>query len=144
MRMDYKPDPSGGPVQAMLNAAYGGLASGRNFEPWLKAAARGNLEAFTLMSRRAQAYMELPMRLSQCRTPQDFANEQMRFWQTMASQYADSSRRIAGAWLDVAQTAGRRSGRNGGEKERDYITFPEPEETSTSPRTRSPAERRAA
>lgn len=144
MRMDYKPNPSGGPVQAMLNTAYGGLAaSGRNFEPWIRAATRGNLEAFTLMSRRAQAYMELPMRLSQCRTPQELVNEQMHFWQTMTRQYAESSQRIAAAWLDVAHKAGRRD-RNGREKERDYITFPEPEEAATEARSGSGAERRAA
>lgn len=144
MRMDYKTDPSGGPFQAMLNTAYGGLtATGRNFEPWFRAAARGNLETFTLMSRRAQAYMELPMRLSQCRTPQDLVNEQMYFWQTMTRQYADSSQRIAAAWLDVAQKAGRRD-RNGREKERDYITFPEPEEAAAAAGSGSSAERRAA
>lgn len=144
MRMDYTTDPSGGPVQAMLNTAYGGLTTtGRNLEPWFRAAARGNLEAYTLMNRRAQAYMELPLRLSQCRTPQDFANEQMQFWQTMAREYAESSQRIAAAWLEVAQKAGRRD-KNGREKERDYITFPEPEESAAGGRSGSPAERRAA
>ena len=145
MRMDYSKDPLGGPIQAMLNTAYGGwVATGRNFEPWLRAAARGNLEAFTLMSRRAQAYLELPMRLSQCRTPQDFVNEQVRFWQTMTRQYTESSQRIVGAWLDVAQIGGRRTRGDGAEKERDYITFPEPEETRAAPRTGGSAERRAA
>lgn len=145
MRMDYSTDPSGGPIQAMLNTAYGSwAATGRNFEPWLRAVARGNLEVFTLMSRRAQAYVELPTRLSQCRTPQDVANEQMRFWQTMTRQYAESSQRIVGAWLDVAQQAGRRTRGNGAEKKRDYITFPEPEETRAANRTGGPAERRAA
>lgn len=145
MRMDYKSDPSGGPVQEMLNTAYGGLAAaGRSFEPWMRAAARSNIEAFTLMSRRAQAYMELPIRLSQCRSPQDFASEQMRFWQEMSRQYAESTQKVVRTWLDLAQKASRRGSKNGGEKERDYITFPEPEEADTEPRRGGPAERRAA
>ncbi len=139
MRMDDRGDLSGGPFQGMLNTAFGGFtAAGKTFEPLFRAAARGNLEAVTLMSRRAQAYMEMPMRLSQCRTPQDFANEQMRFWQTMTREYAESSQRILGAWFDVAQKSGRKAGSRGAERERDYITFPEPEETGST------AERRAA
>src|SRR5690606_21919398 len=90
MRMDYKSDPSGGPIQTMLDTAFGGLiAGGRSFEPWFRAATRSNLEAYSLMSRRTLAYLELPMRLSQCRSPQDFASEQMRFWQDMFRQYAE-------------------------------------------------------
>lgn len=134
MRMDYKPDPSGGPVQDVLNGAWGLAAAGQNLEPMLRAAARGNVEVFTLMSRRAQAYVELPVRLSQCRTPQDLANEQMQFWQTMARQYAESSQKLLAAWLEVAQQIHDRSAKGNGERERDYITFPEPEESSSDER----------
>lgn len=139
MRMGYTSDPSGGPVQNLFNSAWGLAAAGQNVEPWLRAAARGNLEAFTLMNRRAQAYVELPMRLCQCRSPQDLAAEQMRFWQTMAQQYAESSQRLFVAWLELAQ-----QNVGGGERERDYITFPEPEEGEAEPRRGSPDKRRAA
>ena len=143
MRMDYKSDPSGGPIQAMLDTAFGGVtAAGRSFEPWFRAAARSNLEAYSLMSRRTLAYLELPMRLSQCRSPQDFAGEQMRFWQEMSRQYAESAQKVIGAWIDFAQKASRRGSKNGPEKERDYITFPEPEEASTG--SRRSGERQAA
>ncbi len=91
------------------------------------------------MNRRAQAYVELPMRLCQCRSPQDLAAEQMRFWQTMAQQYAESSQRLFVAWLELAQ-----QNVGGGERERDYITFPEPEEGEAEPRRGSPDKRRAA
>lgn len=141
MRMGYTSDPSGGPVQSMLNF-YGGLAAaGQNFEPWLRASAKGNLEVLTLMNRRAQAYMELPLRLSQCRSPQDLAAEQMRFWQTMAREYAESSQRIFGTWFEVAEQARRRAADAAAERERDYITFPEPEDADDRRRT---DERRAA
>lgn len=142
MRMEHRSDPSGRPFQDMLNTAYGGFAlGGRTFEPWFKAAARGNLEILTLMSRRAQAYLELPTRLCQCRTPQDVAAEQLRFWQTMAQQYTESSQRVLGAWSSLAQQTVRGT-RTGAEPERDYITFPEPEEAK--PERGGPAERRAA
>jgi len=142
MRMDYKSDPSGGPIQTMLDTAFGGLiAGGRSFEPWFRAATRSNLEAYSLMSRRTLAYLELPMRLSQCRSPQDFASEQMRFWQDMFRQYAECGQKVMGAWIEFAQKASRSGGKNG-EKERDYITFPEPEEASAG--SRKSGERQAA
>lgn len=126
MRMD-KSNPSGGPVQNVFNGSWL-AAAGKNFEPWLRAAAQGNMEILTLMGRRAQAYAELPMRISQCRTPQDVANEQMRFWQTMARQYTDSSQRVMGAWLEVSKQNLARGEKS--KAERDYITFPEPEEAA--------------
>jgi len=138
MRMDYTLDPPGGPFQNMFNRAWGLATAGQTLEPWLRATARGNLEALTLMNRRAQAYVELPLRLCQCRSPQDVANEQMRFWQTMAQQYTESSQRIFGSWTELAQQDANP------ERERDYITFPEPEETERGSREGGPNERRAA
>ena len=140
MRMDYKSDPSGGPSQDVLNTAYGQFAAaGRTFEPWFRAAARGNLEVFTLATRRAQAYVELPVRLSQCRTPQELADEQMRFWQNMTQQYAECSQKLMRIWTELAQDGGRRA--RGSSAQRDYITFPEPEEASGEAEK---SERRAA
>ncbi|MCL4767340.1 MAG: hypothetical protein KJZ80_14005 [Hyphomicrobiaceae bacterium] len=139
--MDYKSDPSGGPVQKMLHDVCGGFAAaGQSFEPWLRASARGNLEVMTLMSRRAQAYMELPLRLSQCRSPQDVAAEQMRFWETMTRQYSESSQRVFGTWFELAQQSRQRADGNASARERDYITFPEPDDASAG----SADERRAA
>lgn len=95
---------------------------------WLapfKATARCQLETLGLMSRRAQAYLQVPTRLAQCRTPQDVLNEQMAFWRTAGEQYRDSSRRIGEAWLQAypwfnpAASAGRPAAR----RERDYINF---------------------
>ena len=139
MRMGYTSDPSGGPFQNMFNRGWGLAATGQTIEPWLRATARGNLEVLTLMNRRAQAYVELPLRLCQCRSPQDLASEQMRFWQTMAQQYTEASQRVFGAWSELAPQSGRTS-----ERERDYITFPEPEETEAASRRGTPDERRAA
>lgn len=87
--------------------------------------ARWQLEVQGLMTRRAQAYMELPGRMAQCRTPQDFMSEQQRFWQICATQYSESTRQIMCAWAQIFQLpepamAGRRDGDG-----HDYLSFPE-------------------
>jgi hypothetical protein len=67
----------------------------------MKALTVQQMELVTLASRRAQAYLAIPQRLSRCRTHQDLLNEQMRFWQTAMSQYQDSTTRIANAWSEL-------------------------------------------
>jgi hypothetical protein len=67
----------------------------------MKALTVQQMELVTLASRRAQAYLAIPQRLSRCRTHQDLLNEQMRFWQTAMSQYQDSTSRIATAWSEL-------------------------------------------
>lgn len=88
----------------------------------LKAAARCQLEMFGLVNRRTQAYMRVPTRLAQCRTPQDVINEQMAFWRTASEQYAESSRRIAEAWGQALPWLGK-GGISTGATDRDYINF---------------------
>lgn len=73
-----------GPNQAMATA--------------MKNVARFQLECWALSSRRAQAYLELPGRLARCTTPDALAKEQMRFLETAAHQYADSTKRLTHAW----------------------------------------------
>lgn len=141
MRMDSKTDPSGGPFQEMLNGAFDQFVmAGRAFEPWFKAAARGSLEAFAHATRRAQAYVELPARLGQCRSPQDLLEEQMRFWQTMTQQYAECSQKILQIWADVAKNGSK--GSQAGKPQRDYMTVSEADETDAGAAEKS--ERRAA
>lgn len=83
-----------------------------------KAAARCQLEFLGLINRRAQAYMQIPTRLAQCRSPQDVVNEQMAFWRTAGQQYAETSRKVFDAWTsaDPLISSGRPA-------ERDYINF---------------------
>jgi hypothetical protein len=85
----------------------------------LKAAARSQLAWLGLVNRRAQAYMQVPARLAQCRTPHDLVNEQMAFWRTAAEQYTESYRKILDAWTSPD------AGFNGrpAATERDYINF---------------------
>lgn len=94
-----------------------------------KGIARAQIEMMGLVSRRAQAYLEIPTRLSRCRSPQDLVNEQMRFWQTAFQQYSESSYKVVEAyrqgWTAAATTAATAGPfQQPAPRKRDYITFP--------------------
>jgi len=137
--------PSFGPWAGMFQSVVGNLDSAAlGSEPMVKGLARVNLEAFALANRRAQAYLEIPSRLARCRTPQDLAGEQMRFWQTAYTQYGESSRKLISIWSSMmpGMSAFAATYKNGVAKERDFITFPEPKDET--PAKRGTGARRAA
>jgi hypothetical protein len=109
-------------------------------EPVLKSAARCNLELMSLASRRARAYADMSSRLVRCRSPQDWAGEQVRFWQSAAQDYADSTRSLMEAW---SMALGPRTEQDSNGVGRDYITLEEPREEASAPARKS-ASRRAA
>lgn len=139
-------DPKAGPLGNLSQAYFGTLDKVmKGYEPALKGAGRWNLELVGLMTRRSREWLELPTRLTQCKTPIDVMNAQVRFWQTAASQYADASHRLAAAF-GACGVMPYLNGAWGGEivsQTRDYITFPEPKESApeTAPRR---SDRRAA
>jgi hypothetical protein len=113
----------------MMQSMFGNLDNAtQGAEPMMKGMARLNLEAVALVNRRAQAYLERPSRLGRCRTPQDLAGEQLRFWQTAYEQYAETIRKQMAIWTSMvpAMPALSTGYRNGAVRERDFITFPEP------------------
>lgn len=119
------------------------------YEPMMRGMARCQLEAMGLASRRAQAYMELPSRLSQCRTPHDLMNEQNRFWQSAFQQYADSSRRMLSAWnqaFALPAPFGPGEPQPKQSRPRDMIAVPEAKSapTAVGARPRTVGERRVA
>jgi Phasin protein len=67
-----------------------------------RGAARASAEAVGYMSRCTLATIDTANRMSRCRTPKDFLDEQTRFWNTALQQYSDSSARIMSAWGQVA------------------------------------------
>lgn len=85
----------------------------------LKAATRCQVEVLGLVNRRTQAYMQVPTRLAQCRTPQDVVNEQMAFWRTAAEQYRETSIKIGEAWAQAMPWLSAPAIK----AERDYINF---------------------
>jgi hypothetical protein len=66
-----------------------------------KAHAKTQAEMTTLVARRAQAWMELPGRVVQCRSPQDVMQLQARFWQTYWQNYTDAGRTLGEAWMPL-------------------------------------------
>jgi hypothetical protein len=93
----------------------------------LKAIGLSQLELLGLANRRTQAYLQLPTRLAQCRTPQDLVNEQMAFWRTASEQYTGSARKVAEVWAQAFPWIGTPAWVQGEERaarpERDYISF---------------------
>lgn len=98
-----------------------GVAASQRFNAPLKAAARCQLEVFGLANRRSQAYLQIPARLAQCRSPHDVLNEQMAFWRTAAEQYGETSRKIFDTWTGADIWA--YPGGHASSAERDYINF---------------------
>jgi Phasin protein len=131
------------PVQSYFHMYFSGLeAMSQAYDPFTKSIARAQLEVMGLMSRRAQAYLEIPSRLSVCRTPQDLAQEQMRFWRTAYEEYAESVGRMTEAMASLASPAFGFAKFGAGEHNaRDYLAFPETEEQG---RRAHPRDRKAA
>lgn len=80
----------------------GKTAMTKEMEPYANAAVKANFELFSLMSKRARAYMELSASMAGCRTPQDVMNKQQAFWQQCANDYSHAAQ-VAGAFWQVAQ-----------------------------------------
>jgi hypothetical protein len=131
------------PLQGYFQMYFSGLETlGQAYDPFTKSIARAQLEWMGLLSRRAQACMEFPSRLSQCRTPQDLTNEQTRFWRTAYEEYAESMGRVSEAMASLAIPAfGFAQLGEAARSAHDYLTVPE---TKGEERPTHPRERRAA
>ena len=98
-------------------------------EPFWKFTARLQIETIALMSRRAQACMELPSTLARCASPQDILTEQVRYWQLAQRHYMQSLGTVAGSVPaadepEAAQALAR---------PRDYLVVAEPAATEPAP-----------
>ena|SRR5258708_35195003 len=132
----------GGPLQnAYENYLQGAAPMLHGLEPLMRAWARGNLEMMTLMSRRARSYLELPERLQNCRSPQDLAGEQMRFWQDLYKDYVEGAQRLTDAWGSMMrQTVAPPNG--DGERDRE-VSFHEADDKRSGDKDRSGGRRAA-
>lgn len=120
------------PVQSFFQMYFSGLDTlSQTYDPFTKNFARGQLELMGLMNRRAQALMEFPSRLGQCRNPQDLVEEQMRYWRTAYEQYSETVERMAELMVPVGAPSDETS-----KDEHDYITFPEAQERAPTRRAR--------
>jgi hypothetical protein len=121
----------------------GGNAYANAAGPLLKGTARCNLELISLASRRARACFDVAARLRACRSPQDLAVEQVRFWQQAVQDYSDSARCLMEAWTGALAGAAR-ADESADMSDRDYITFAESRADAAAPAARKSASRRAA
>jgi hypothetical protein len=97
----------------------------KSMGPMVTSVARANMELASLAGRRAQAYLDLPNTVAQCRGFQDLFAAQARFWQTAFEDYAACNRRVIAALSaqNAVAPAGQDAG--AGRRERDTITFPD-------------------
>ncbi|MEM1307472.1 MAG: hypothetical protein AAGG99_08100 [Pseudomonadota bacterium] len=68
---------------------------GQSSQPQLKATVRSQIEAGGFVAKRLKANMEMPERLSRCRTPMDTMMVATSYWMEAFEDYAESSQRAA-------------------------------------------------
>lgn len=120
--------PGFGNLQNPLQLYFEGLEKMTQSMSPYKGFAKAQVEMMGLMSRRAQAYLEIPTRVSRCRSPQDLVTEQMRFWQTAFQQYAETSNKIMEAYRQGFTAAAANAPVAFSApvpRQRDYINFPD-------------------
>jgi hypothetical protein len=143
MSASERTDPKAGPFVNLSQTYCGGLdVLAKNYEPVLKSLGRLNLEVVGLMTRRTSAWMEIPARASQCKTPQDFVREQMQFWQAAAQDYSEGVQRLTVAFGALAPPGFPAWSGKTVAPARDYITFAEQKPAAAD--QPSKRERRAA
>lgn len=65
------------------------------WQPMLKSVGRWHLEVAGLGVKHGQAALQFSRDLSRCYTAGDIASAQIRYWDSVSSQYAQSSQRLA-------------------------------------------------
>ncbi len=110
------------------------------YEKAAKSLAHCQLELWGLASRRAQAMLDMPAELAQCRTPDALARVQAAYLKTAFEQYAETSGRMVEAMSSVTgimpqaaavEAAPEAAGHaveplTAPPRERDYIALPSP------------------
>jgi len=130
------------PAHSAFQMYFGGLeALGQAYDPFLKGLARTQLEWLGFVNRRAQAYMQIPTRAAQCRTPQDVLTAQAQFWRAAYEDYTESMGRVTSALSACMPPNLAALTDEALSNAHDYIAFPEAKEPPGSGRSR---ERKAA
>jgi len=124
-------DPTCGPF-ANLWLTYSNAvdAMAKGYEPVALGLGRCQLELMTLGLRRMQAWLNRPTQVTRCRTPQAAIAEQLSFWQTANTQYAESSQRLLAALLSTAATPPATGSTAQARERRDYVAVAEVKEAA--------------
>ena len=128
-------DPNCGPFANLWLTYSSGLdALAKGYEPVVLGVGRCQAELMTLAVRRTQAWLDRPMRLSRCRTPQDAIGEHLSFWRTAGAQYAESSQRVLAAVLSSTGAPLAPTGSSSADRgARDYIAVTGRKEAAAVP-----------
>lgn len=78
------------------------VAETDGFMPFAKNLARANMEVAALASRRAKAYAEYPVQMSQCHTANELMNRHMHFWSELLNDYQQTVGRMMRAMTETA------------------------------------------
>jgi hypothetical protein len=113
------------------------------YDPFVKSVARAQLEALGYFNRRTQAWMQLTQRAAHCHSPMDFANEQVRFWQSAHHDTADAARRMLETVMPIARQPSFQFDQEQ-KTARDFITFPQFRDTPRPASKNRETEREAA
>jgi hypothetical protein len=74
------------------------VAESDGFMPFARSIARAHMEVAGLASRRAKAYAEFPVQLSQCQSTNEMLNRQMRFVSDMINDWQETVSRVTRTW----------------------------------------------
>jgi hypothetical protein len=66
----------------------------KSTEPMARSVAEYNMEMAELLKLRARALMDASSRMTQCKTPADFADLNMKYWQAATQDYLEATRKI--------------------------------------------------
>jgi hypothetical protein len=134
MSANERGDPVAGPFGNLSHAWCSGLDQlAKSYEPTARNVGRINLELMGLVTRRAQAWLQIPTTASHCKTPQDLFAAQLKFWQTAAEDYADGARRLSATFASLAGPHLNPAWGKSVATPRDFITFPEPKANASDP-----------
>ena len=111
-------------------------------EPALKGLTSAQQEAMALAARRTQAWLELPTKIVGCKGPQDVVATSTAFWQSAASDWQETSRRLMSAWGAAVPAFG--AAVQAATQARDHIVFSDPVESKRSTERSETGSRRAA
>jgi Phasin protein len=134
MSANERGDPVAGPFGNLNQTWCSGLDQlAKGYEPTLRNVGRINLELMGLMTRRAQAWLQVQASASQCKTPQELFAAQLKFWQTAAQDYNEGARRLSATFASLAGPGFSAVWGQSAATPRDYITFPEPTVSAADP-----------
>ena len=77
------------------------------YKGWCKSLMTVNAETMKFLTHRFQQDMQFPMSIVQCRSPQDVAQKQVEFWNTMIKDYTQQTQKMQSLLAESFQNPDR-------------------------------------